>query len=117
MAVAVENTLVERLITAVVHAEHDGHDRGFVGENIMLEPLSDGAAAAAGDPIAAPAGVGEGDLGGGESGDDKSLRKRGVETLVGDAIAVKNDTVAVFKIKIAGRAGSLGKNCEDKCTG
>src|SRR5688572_32454825 len=62
LRVGIENLFIESLIGTVIHAEHDGHDSGFVGKDITPQPSIDGSAAAARDAIAAPSGVDKTDI-------------------------------------------------------
>ena len=53
--VSVEDLGVVGAIARVVHAEHDGHDAGLVGDHVAAQAYVDGAAASARDAVAAPA--------------------------------------------------------------
>ena len=57
-------------------------------------------ASAAGDSVTAPSGMNEGDVHFGETGHDVGFREGRVKTLVGNAVSVKDDPVAVFKVKV-----------------
>ena len=90
----VESGLVEGAVPAVVHAQHDGDDGGIVGQHVAPEADVDGTAAAAGDAVAAPSGVDEGDVELGEARDHVGFGESGVEPLIGDAVAVEDHAVA-----------------------
>jgi len=79
-----------------------------------LEAEADGAATAAGDAIAAPAGVDEGDVEAGEAGADEGFDEGGVEALVGDAIAVEDYPVAGLQVEGALREGGAGDEEEEQ---
>jgi hypothetical protein len=109
--------LLKSAEAAVVHAEHDGYDGGFIGVNVALKADVDIAADAADDPLVSPAGVGEGDVHRRETRGHKRLDKRGVGALLGDAVAVEDDMVAVLDIKAVrrgGRGGALSKKAGRK---
>ena len=106
--VGVEQTLVERAVARVVHAEHDRHDRGPIGEDVAGEADVDRAAPASAHPVAAPSGVDELDLEVRVAGSHVGLDVKGVEPLVGDAVAVEHDSIAVAEGEGRALGGSEG---------
>src|SRR6202034_3764876 len=99
IGVGVEDFLVEGPITAIVHAEHDRHYGGFVGEDISLEAEVDGAAATARNAVAAPSRVHEGYLHLRKAREHIGFSECGVEALVGDAIAIEDHAVSILEIE------------------
>src|ERR1700737_3299121 len=71
----------------------------MVGDDVAGEAQIDAAAGAAGDTVASPAGVHEGDVELGKAGDDEGLGEGGVEALVGDGIAEEDDAVAGLELE------------------
>src|SRR5438132_13980446 len=99
LSINVKGLAVEIGLRSVIHSEHDCHDRRLVSEDIALESRVNAAAAAASDPIAAPAGVNERDIHLRKTRDNVGFRERCVEALIGDAVAVKDDAVTVFEVE------------------
>ena len=95
-SVNVEDLLVERTVAGVIHAQHHGNDRGFVWENIALEPVVDATAAAPGHAIAAPARMDKGNAHSREPRHDVRLDKRRIKPLIGDTVPVEDDSIALL---------------------
>ena len=117
LRVVVKGALIKRVIAAVVHAEHDRHHGRLVGEDVALEPHVNRPAAPAAHPVAAPAGVDKMDVEAREPGRHVVLHEGGVQALLGDAVAIKDDTVAVLQLERTGgdlrscRAGKGQQGC------
>ena len=96
LGIDVKDLLIERPVAGVVHAEHHGDDCGLVRKHIALEAVVHAPAATPGDPIATPARMNEGNAHRRKARHDKGFHKRRVESLVGDAVAIKDDPIAVL---------------------
>ena len=114
----VENRLVEGAVAAVVHAEHDGDHGGIEGQDVAPDAHVHGAASAAGDAVAAPAGMHHADVGVRESRHHVGFGEGGVEALIGDAVAEEDDAVAIAQRKgVLGGGGAGGGQEEGQCRG
>src|SRR5579872_1341495 len=96
-SVLLKDGLVERAVAPVVHAEHDGHHGRPVGDDVAAQANVDRPASTAADPVAAPAGMHESNVHRGEARQYVGFGEGRVKALVGDAVAVKDDGVAVFE--------------------
>src|ERR1700733_7565459 len=83
-------------IPAVIHAEHDSHHGGVVGDHIALEPDIRGPTFASPGTIARPTRMDKTDSAARESGRGERLDENGIQPLIGYAIAVEDDCVAVL---------------------
>ena len=109
----VEDRLVEGAVAAVVHAEHDGDHGGIEGQDVAPDAHVHGAASAAGDAVAAPAGMDQADVGVREARHDVSFGEGGVEALIGDAVAEEDNAVAIAECKGVLCGGGAGRGQEE----
>ena len=105
--VARENLGIKRLIKAVIHAQHDGHDRRLVVVNVAMQPQIDGSVLAAADFVAADARMKKHDVAARKTGKHKCLDVAGVEALLGNAVAIENHAIAINNCEIVGGNGLL----------
>ena len=91
----VENRLVEGSVPAVVHAQHHRHHRRIVGQHVAPDAHVHRPASATGHAVASPAGMHQADVGVRKARHHVGLGERGVQPLIGDAVAEKDDAIAV----------------------
>ena len=103
-----ERHRVERLVAAVVHAEHDRDHGRLEGDDVALEADVDRARPAAPHRVPAHAGVVEADVPLREAGADVLLDEARVGAVLRDAVAVEDDPVPVPQGEGSGRLGRRG---------
>lgn len=102
--------MIERHVIAVIHAEHHGHDRGMLREEIAVEARGRVAGIAAIYGVTGNSGVAECDVQSGIAREDEVFHEAGVEPLRGDAVAVEGNTIAFVKHQLL----TGGPGCESK---
>jgi hypothetical protein len=90
-------------VPAVVHAEHDGDNRGFEVKDVASEAGVDVARNSAEDVVTTDTGIIEIDGPLRITGVDSCLKIGGVEALRGDAVAEEDDAVAIVEREVGGR--------------
>ena len=94
--ISIKDTLVEGAITPVVHAEVNGDDCRFVDEDIAIQAQINRPASTARDAIAPPPGMEKGEVFFRKPAGTVRLDEGGIESLIGNAVAVEDDAIAVL---------------------
>src|SRR5579862_5014230 len=86
----------------------------MIWQNVPVQPHIYWSSAAAGDPVAAPSGMDKREMLVWESADAIGFDVGSVKPLIGDAVAVKDHSIMILKIKVACCARRRRAGCNRK---
>jgi hypothetical protein len=104
-AVGAENLGIEGAIAAVVHSEHDRNHGRPVDDHVTIQTEFRGATSPTGHAVSAPSRMDEVHLHLWKARENKGLCEGGVQALICDAVAVKDNPVAISQIEACLRRG------------